>query len=121
MKLDISLVRGIDTDLGRQAIVVAMRHFAQATGCELIAEGVEREAEARCLASLGADYGQGYWYGRPVPVAACSADGTSLPTAGARARPADRHGAHSVDRASDRPGSTPTGSTHRSPVSAAPG
>ena len=68
VKLDISLVHGVDGALGRQAIVVAMRHFAQTAGCRLIAEGVETEAEARSLATLGVEFGQGYWYGRPEPL-----------------------------------------------------
>jgi len=69
VKLDIGLVRGVDADLGRQAIVVAMRHFARASGCRLIAEGVETAAEAATIAGLGVDFGQGYWYGRPETVA----------------------------------------------------
>ncbi|HVA84824.1 MAG TPA: EAL domain-containing protein, partial [Candidatus Saccharimonadales bacterium] len=70
VKLDVGLVRGVDADLGRQAIVVAMRHFARASGCRLIAEGVETSAEAAIVSGLGVDFGQGYWYGRPetVPV-----------------------------------------------------
>ncbi len=69
VKLDIGLVRGVNADLGRQAMVVAMRHFARTAGCRLIAEGVETEAESRSLAALGVDFGQGYFYGRPEPVA----------------------------------------------------
>jgi PAS domain S-box-containing protein len=68
IKLDIGLVRGIDRDLGRQAMVVAMRHFGQATGCRLIAEGVETKAEADMVKALGADMGQGFWYARPAAV-----------------------------------------------------
>ena len=73
VKLDIGLVRGVNADLGRQAIVVAMRHFARTAGCRLIAEGVETEAEAKSLAALGVDFGQGYFYGRPEPVAVLTA------------------------------------------------
>ncbi|HEY6538952.1 MAG TPA: EAL domain-containing protein [Candidatus Dormibacteraeota bacterium] len=69
VKLDIGMVRGIDKDLGRQAMVVAMRHFAQATGCRLIAEGVETRGEAATIKALGPEFGQGYWYGRPQTVA----------------------------------------------------
>ncbi|HVB54293.1 MAG TPA: EAL domain-containing protein [Candidatus Acidoferrales bacterium] len=68
VKLDIGLVRGIDTDPVRQAMVVAMSHFAKATGCQLIAEGVETAAEAGTVKELGAHFGQGYWYGRPEPI-----------------------------------------------------
>jgi len=65
VKLDISLVRRVNVDPGRQALVVAMRHFSRASGCRLIAEGVETEEEARALTELGVEFGQGYWFGRP--------------------------------------------------------
>lgn len=68
VKLDIRLVRGIDTDLGRQALVLAMRHFARATGCDLVAEGVETAAEAAKLVELGVPYAQGYHFGFPVEI-----------------------------------------------------
>ena len=74
VKLDLGLVRGVNADLGRQAMVVAMRHFARTAGCRLIGEGVETDAEARSLTSLGVDFGQGYFYGRPETVAVLTAD-----------------------------------------------
>ncbi|MFI5042397.1 MAG: EAL domain-containing protein, partial [Acidimicrobiales bacterium] len=70
---DIGLVRGVNADLGRQAIVVAMRHFARTAGCRLIAEGVETEAEARTLAALWVEFAQGYWFGYPEPAPALAA------------------------------------------------
>lgn len=70
VKLDIGLVRGVNTDLGRQALVIAMLHFSRTAGCRLVAEGVETEAEADTLAKLGVHFGQGYWFGRPQSVAA---------------------------------------------------
>jgi EAL domain-containing protein (putative c-di-GMP-specific phosphodiesterase class I) len=68
VKLDISLVRGVNADLGRQAMVAGMGHFARTTGCRLIAEGVETEEEARTLTEFGVECGQGYLLGRPEPV-----------------------------------------------------
>ena len=68
VKIDISLVRGVDVDLGRQALVVAMRHFARTSGCRLLAEGVETKEEAQALTQLGVEFGQGYWFGRPEAV-----------------------------------------------------
>ena len=65
VKLDTSLVRGVNANLGRQALVVGMRHFAQTAGCRLVAEGIETEDEARALAHLGVEFGQGHWFGRP--------------------------------------------------------
>ena len=68
VKLDISLVRHVDANLGRQAMVVGMRHFSHTAGCRLIAEGVETPEEAETLTSLGVEFGQGYLFGRPEPV-----------------------------------------------------
>jgi EAL domain-containing protein (putative c-di-GMP-specific phosphodiesterase class I) len=48
--------------------VVGMRYFSRASGCRLVAEGIETEDEARALASLGVEFGQGNWYGVPQPV-----------------------------------------------------
>jgi len=73
IKVDIGLVRGVDTDPARQAMIVALSHFARVTGCQLISEGVETGGEARTLESLGGvDFAQGYWYGRPQEVDAFS-------------------------------------------------
>jgi len=68
VKIDISLIRGVNADPGRQALVVAMSHFARTAGCRLVAEGVESEAEARTLKDLGVEYAQGYFFGRPGTV-----------------------------------------------------
>jgi PAS domain S-box-containing protein len=68
VKLDISLVRGVNADLGRQAMVVGMRHFALEAGCRLLAEGVETGAEADTVLALGVDLGQGYFFGHPERV-----------------------------------------------------
>jgi EAL domain-containing protein (putative c-di-GMP-specific phosphodiesterase class I)/CheY-like chemotaxis protein len=69
-KLDISLVRGIDGDELRQAMAAGFQYYALRTGCRLIAEGVETEAEASSLRALGVDLGQGYLFGRPEPLPA---------------------------------------------------
>jgi EAL domain-containing protein (putative c-di-GMP-specific phosphodiesterase class I) len=68
IKLDISLVRGIDADPVRRALARSLVAFAHEIGAALIAEGVETEAERSTLASLGTVYGQGYLWGKPGPV-----------------------------------------------------
>lgn len=68
-KLDISLVRGIDGDNLRQGLAAGLNYFALRTGCRLIAEGVETQAEADTLRDLGIEFAQGYLYGRPARVA----------------------------------------------------
>ena len=65
VKLDMTLVRNIDTDPMRQALVAGLAHFSNNGGPRLIAEGVERDAEARCLLDIGVEFAQGYLTGRP--------------------------------------------------------
>jgi len=66
VKLDISLVRNVDTDPARQAMVIGMTHFAVNVGCDLIAEGIETANELTALKLLGVAFGQGYLLGRPA-------------------------------------------------------
>ncbi|MCB0955835.1 MAG: EAL domain-containing protein [Ilumatobacteraceae bacterium] len=68
VKLDMGLVHNIDADPARQAIVAGLVHFADLTGTQLIAEGVERCEEGDALAALGVRLAQGYCYGRPGPL-----------------------------------------------------
>jgi EAL domain-containing protein (putative c-di-GMP-specific phosphodiesterase class I) len=68
VKLDASLIRGINLDHGRQALVAAMHHFTQSAGGQLIAEGIETAAEAGALASLQVRLGQGYFLGPPATI-----------------------------------------------------
>lgn len=78
VKLDINLVRGVNADLGRQALVVGMRHFSRTAGCQLVAEGIEVAAEASILRSLGVGFGQGYLFGRPEPAITWARASTSV-------------------------------------------
>jgi EAL domain-containing protein (putative c-di-GMP-specific phosphodiesterase class I) len=68
VKLDIEWVRGIERDPVRRALVSGLVYFASETGCELIAEGIETEAEVGALGELGIQLGQGYLLGLPEPV-----------------------------------------------------
>jgi PAS domain S-box-containing protein len=68
VKLDRGLVTGVDLDKGRRAVVAGMVQFARSAGCQLIAEGVETEAEHEALFELGVDYGQGYLYAAPASI-----------------------------------------------------
>lgn len=72
VKLDIGLIRGVDDDDARQALVAGMVHFAKETGCLLVAEGIETEAELSTLRELGIGFGQGYLLGTPGPLPALS-------------------------------------------------
>lgn len=70
IKLDRSWIHGVDTDPSRQAMIAGLRHFADQTGAELIAEGIEREEELDTLIELRVDLGQGYLLGRPAALTA---------------------------------------------------
>jgi EAL domain-containing protein (putative c-di-GMP-specific phosphodiesterase class I) len=69
LKLDISLTRGIDHDPKRRALASALIVFAHETRVAVIAEGVETAAELRALRALGVTKVQGYYLGRPMPLA----------------------------------------------------
>ena len=68
VKLDRSLIAGLETDDARQAMIVGLCHFASVTGCRLIVEGIETKSELTLLRSLAIELGQGYLLGRPLPV-----------------------------------------------------
>jgi EAL domain-containing protein (putative c-di-GMP-specific phosphodiesterase class I)/DNA-binding response OmpR family regulator len=65
VKVDIGLVRAIERDPARQALVAGMVYFAIKTGCVLIAEGIETAAEHDTLRSLAVPLGQGFLLGMP--------------------------------------------------------
>jgi EAL domain-containing protein (putative c-di-GMP-specific phosphodiesterase class I) len=67
IKTDMSLVRGIDSDPPRQEVVRALASVARGIGAQVIAEGVETDAELRCLRELGVRYGQGFYFGTAIP------------------------------------------------------
>ncbi len=69
VKLDRSLIAGIDGDPVRQALIAGMSHFAASAGCRLVAEGIETEAELATLIALEVPLGQGYLLGYPAPAA----------------------------------------------------
>lgn len=68
LKIDIGFVRDlVDNDDSRQ-VVHAILSVARDFAIKTIAEGVEDQATLDLLALMGADYAQGYWIGRPVPL-----------------------------------------------------
>ncbi len=66
-KLDRGWVHGIATDPVRQALVAGLQHFAQRSGCRLIAEGIETAEQLDTLRGLGVAFGQGFLLGAPKP------------------------------------------------------
>lgn len=66
IKLDMSLIRNIDVDTIKQALLETFVQFADKVKCKIIAEGIETERELRTLIELGVPFGQGFYLGRPA-------------------------------------------------------
>jgi EAL domain-containing protein (putative c-di-GMP-specific phosphodiesterase class I) len=70
LKIDRSIVSGLDTDTVLSTLVGSLVDFAHGCDVQVVAEGVETAAEAAMLLALGVDLGQGWHFGRPGPVEA---------------------------------------------------
>jgi diguanylate cyclase (GGDEF)-like protein len=66
LKLDGSLIDGVDHDRQALAIVAAVVNMADALGLGVIAECIETEMQANALMEAGCEFGQGFLYGRPT-------------------------------------------------------
>jgi diguanylate cyclase (GGDEF)-like protein len=67
IKVDMELVRNIDKDGLKQAMMRALYDFAVITNSKIIAEGIETEDELATLIDIGVPYGQGYVLQKPAP------------------------------------------------------
>ncbi len=65
LKLDRSLITGIDEDDDRQALVGALVGYATHVGSLLVAEGIETPSELNALIELDVPLVQGFYLGRP--------------------------------------------------------
>ncbi|MGB4594244.1 MAG: GGDEF domain-containing phosphodiesterase [Coriobacteriia bacterium] len=74
LKIDISLVRGVDTDEVRYQLIESLVTFADRMNVKLIAEGIETMGELEALRKLGVTYGQGFLFSFPVPPYPADAD-----------------------------------------------
>jgi EAL domain-containing protein (putative c-di-GMP-specific phosphodiesterase class I) len=66
VKLDMTLVRGIDSDDRRRKIVQSMKKLSEDLGMLVVAEGVETAAERDALAEIGCSLLQGYLFAKPA-------------------------------------------------------
>jgi EAL domain-containing protein (putative c-di-GMP-specific phosphodiesterase class I) len=89
IKIDRSLISGVDADPIRASMVAAVVMFALQSGAALVAEGVETAAELDALRTLAVDHAQGYLIARPSTDPADWANWRA-PTPPARPRHADR-------------------------------
>jgi diguanylate cyclase len=69
LKLAQEFVFRVTVDYRNAAVVRAAIRLAHELGLEVIAEGVETEAQMRFLIGAGCEQAQGYYFSRPVPVA----------------------------------------------------
>ena len=65
VKVDMSLIRGIDRSPMKQKLLRSIVGLCRDLGIEMIAEGIETEAERDALVRLGGDLCQGYLFARP--------------------------------------------------------
>jgi EAL domain-containing protein (putative c-di-GMP-specific phosphodiesterase class I) len=72
VKLDMSLVQAPLTAAGR-AIAAAVRTYAQESGAQILAEGIETAGHEHRADLFGATLGQGWKYGRPEPLSKSAA------------------------------------------------
>jgi len=78
LKVDRSFVRGIEGNRDMASIVSAVTTMARQLGLRVVAEGIEKEEQLGLLRALGCEYGQGYFFSRPIDAEAAA----SLLTAG---------------------------------------
>lgn len=67
MKLDMKLIRDIDTDHTKHSLVKSLCEFADLSKISIIAEGIETREELLTVINLGVHFGQGYFIQKPEP------------------------------------------------------
>ena len=68
IKVDIAIIRGIDTDPDKQQIVQNIVAYAHPRSMQIIAEGVETAEELKKVLELGVDGLQGYFLAKPANI-----------------------------------------------------
>ncbi|MBE5852711.1 MAG: bifunctional diguanylate cyclase/phosphodiesterase [Lachnospiraceae bacterium] len=65
IKLDMTLIRNIHESQSQQTLVAGIIGYCHENNIKVIAEGIETQEEVDTVVRLGADYGQGYFLGKP--------------------------------------------------------
>lgn len=83
LQVDQSFVSRIDPEAGEDAVTGAIIQLAHAYGLEIVAEGIECEAQLAYLRERRVQVGQGFYFARPMPEAAllewCRERSTGVP------------------------------------------
>jgi EAL domain-containing protein (putative c-di-GMP-specific phosphodiesterase class I) len=94
IKIDISLVAGVDTDPRAESVITGITDLARRLGATTVAEGVERVEQLAPLRHMGCDLAQGFHFSRSLPAAeleallTATAPGSPIASAGPVPRPA---------------------------------
>lgn len=75
VKIDRHFMHDIHEDSVKQEFVRSIKHIARGLHCKVVGEGVETAEEFRCVARLGIEFCQGYWFARPAQVPVTSIPG----------------------------------------------
>ena len=70
IKIDRSMVSGVDQDPARQDVLSAVLQLADKMGAQVIGEGLDTLEELEMLGRLGIRFGQGWLFGHPTPLLA---------------------------------------------------
>jgi EAL domain-containing protein (putative c-di-GMP-specific phosphodiesterase class I)/CheY-like chemotaxis protein len=65
IKLDMSLIHGVETSVVKQRLVRTLREFCREAAITLIAEGIETDKQLETLREMGVSHGQGFLFGLP--------------------------------------------------------
>jgi EAL domain-containing protein (putative c-di-GMP-specific phosphodiesterase class I) len=68
IKVDMEIIRGIDTNLFKQTIFKALAYIARQNNIKLLAEGVETKEELDYCVSEGVDFVQGFYFSKPTVI-----------------------------------------------------
>ncbi|HZH25156.1 MAG TPA: EAL domain-containing protein [Solirubrobacteraceae bacterium] len=65
-KLNMKMIKGIESSAGRRRLVAALVECAHEGGARVVSVGIERVSEFEAMRELAVDLGQGYYFGHPT-------------------------------------------------------
>ena len=68
VKIDMHFVQSVNANPLKQQFIRSIQSIALSSGTQVIAEGIETDAEFRVIRDIGIAYGQGYFIARPNPI-----------------------------------------------------
>ncbi|MGL6292873.1 EAL domain-containing protein [Eubacterium aggregans] len=66
LKIDLEFLRGFEENDKAEKILSAVIHMAQALGLPMVVEGIDSEGQLAFLKYQGCEFGQGYYYAKPL-------------------------------------------------------